>query len=376
MSPRHVSILKPKQGEFKALLNTRDDVARKILPLFEIGRLTETLLTRKYLADSAKPTMMYLDRVASDISKAWGGRLAMVDGYFWSPEASTEDGDHVISYMIRRLEKLGTPVIPVIGYDRFENVTYQASMRGLSFNDEREFCLRLDSEAIGDAIEPEFFRDSIGQILDGLDLPPERVSILLDFGDVTTTSISDLIAGAARVVTLLKPQGFNRYVVAGCSIPKSIDLAVEDPDTSNMIVRREMLLWKMLRQEFKNTDIVYGDYGVRGPSTNDEIRSRYTNGKIRHTIGQQTFVVRGHPIVNDGNAKQMHELAKKITQSPYYLGADFSWGDERIEACSFKTFLGSLADWVAVDTNHHLAYVVQEVEEFERSVVMAKDLEA
>jgi hypothetical protein len=31
---------------------------------------------------------------------------------------------------------------------------------------------------------------------------------------------------------------------------------------------------------------------------------------------------------------QMYDLARVIVKSPYYLGAGFSWGDERIEACS------------------------------------------
>ena len=139
-----------------------------------------------------------------------------------------------------------------------------------------------------------------------------------------------------------------------------------------MVIRREMLLWKALRQEAKGTTILYDDYGVRGPGTNDDVRSKYTNGKIRYTTDQQTFVVRGHPIVYDHSFDQMYGLANKVVKSPHYVGTGFSWGDARLNECgSFKTFKGSPTDWIAIDTNHHLAYATQEVEAFERSVLVA-----
>jgi hypothetical protein len=121
----------------------------------------------------------------------------------------------------------------------------------------------------------------------------------------------------------------------------------------------------MLRMEFPDLNIVNGDYGLRGPTTT-EIRSKYTNGKIRHTIEKQIFVVRGHPFLNDHSFVQMHELAERLTKSRHYLGDGFSWGDSQILLCSLGLAKGDLSHWIAVDTSHHLTFVVQEVEEFER----------
>jgi hypothetical protein len=35
--------------------------------------------------------------------------------------------------------------------------------------------------------------------------------------------------------------------------------------------------------------------------------------------------------------------------------------------------MGGPTEWIAIDTKHHLAFVVHEVEEFERSLVVVKE---
>lgn len=374
MAIRHVAILKAKKGEFTALSHTKGDVADRLLPLFEIGRITEDMRQkRKYLIDSDAPTIAYLDRVADGIADAWFGREAMVDAYQWAAGSRTEDGDHIITYMIAKLETLGVPVIPVIGYDRWEEEAYQLGLKAVSAPAGGHYCVRLDTDAIKDANEPDFFAETIASIVDGLSLVPESCSVLIDFGDVSNESLEQLLSGASKVIELLTSLGFQRFITAGCSIPKSIDLAVKKHDTTNVIVRQEMLLWQVLRRSLVGVTILYGDYGVRGPATNDEVRSSNTNGKIRYTINRQSFIVRGHAISKDHTGIQMYGLAAKAFESPHYVGAAFSWGDMRIELCKNKVFMGAPADWIAIDTNHHLAYVSQEVWEFENSVVVAKE---
>jgi hypothetical protein len=68
---------------------------------------------------------------------------------------------------------------------------------------------------------------------------------------------------------------------------------------------------------------------------------------------------------------QMYDLAKTVVDSIHYMGEDFSWGDERILACSNGEFKGSSTEWIAIDTNHHLAWVVAEVKEFELKLMHA-----
>src|SRR5713226_1503226 len=111
----YVVLLKAKKGEFRALLNTSAIVARRVLPLFEIGRITEDLRLRKYMRESETPTITYLDRVVAGIANCWAGREAMLDGYYWPPEASTEQGEHVLAYAVQKLEEAGVTTVPVVG---------------------------------------------------------------------------------------------------------------------------------------------------------------------------------------------------------------------------------------------------------------------
>jgi hypothetical protein len=338
--------------------------------MFEVGPVTDAIRERKYMKTSQTPTITYLNRKLDPIASNWAGP-AMVDGYQWAANARTENGDHVIAYMVSRLRNSGISVIPVVGYDRWESVEYQLGLKSIAPRDDGNYCIRLDSSAIEDAAEPEHFQDNIRDIIEELQLVPASCFALLDFADISmgTMSVEILVSKASRIILLLEQLGFQNFIVAGCSFPSTINLAVADRDSIGAVLRKEMLLWQTLRSEFPLLHIRSGDYGVRGPSTSEQ-PSKYTNGKIRHTIAKQTFVVRGHPFFNDdGKYTQMHGLASAVTSSINFLGENFSWGDSQILMCSRQQALGNLGHWIAVDTNHHLTFVVQEVEEFERVLV-------
>jgi hypothetical protein len=368
MLPSHVSILKANKGELEALAHLDSRTAAKTIPLFEIGRLTEAIRQRKYIQQSRTPTITHLNRVLDAVGNVWSSRHAMVDGYHWSADASTENGEHVIAYMIARLRAKNVSVIPVLGYDRWGNAAYRFGLKAIPARDDGHFCLRLDSSAVEDAAEPELFQETIRDIVDALELDPSRCSVLLDFADISsgTTSIEALIQKSDNIIRHLEEDfGFSHYIIAGCSIPRSINLAIGTRDSAGMVLRKEMLAWQALRLSIPDVPLVSGDYGVRGPTT-IEAPSKYTNGKIRYTTKKQTFVVRGHAFIEDHSNVQMSRLAKAVVKSPHFLGENFSWGDGQIKICSDRGAFGSPGTWIAIDTNHHLVFAVQEVEEFER----------
>ena len=370
MQPIHVPILKANKGECEALRRLGTGTARKIRPLFEVGRLTEVIRERQYIRRSATPTMTFLDRVLDAAGDVWSSRSAMIDGYHWAADALVENGSHAIAYMVTQLRSRGVDVIPVVGYDRWPNAVYRAGMRSIDTRSDGQCCLRLDASAIEDAAEPQHFQDIISDIIDELNIDSESCSILLDFGDVSTSAmpVDRLVAHSERAIALLQTFRFGYYIVAGCSLPRSINLAVERPDTQGLVLRKEMLTWRTLRESIPSVRIVSGDYGVRGPTTT-EAPSPHTNGKIRHTVNMRTFVVRGHAFSADHSNAQMEGLADILARSPHYLGENFSWGNAQIERCRTSGAFGNASTWIAIDTNHHLTFVVQEVEEFERDLV-------
>lgn len=375
MPPKHVSILKANQGELEALRNLMTQTADRFTPLFEIGRITDAIRATKYMQNSRTPITTHLERKLGPIVEVWRTRDAMVDAYQWDPDARVETGEHLIPFIVRYLRSLGVAAIPVVGYDRWSDEAYRLGLQSIPTHVDKRFCLRLDSGALlEDVTDPEHFVGTVADIVDGLQLDPSRCSVIMDYADVSANvmSIERLIGSATDVVRQLQSFGFAYYVVAGCSMPKTIDLAVEDRDSTGMIMRKEMLVWQALKSSMPDLLVISGDYGVRGPTTS-EAPSKHTNGKIRYTVPKQLFIARGHSIHSDGDARQMRELSATVIRSPHYLGPNFSWGDRRILSVNGGAGPGSTTTWIAIDTNHHLTFVVQEVEEFERRVVVDAD---
>lgn len=153
-------------------------------------------------------------------------------------------------------------------------------------------------------------------------------------------------------------------------MPKSVDLAVKKRDSTARVIRKEMLLWQALRTEFSGISLVFGDYGVRGPGSNDAIRNPNANAKIRYTCDKAFLVSRGHSIVG-GWALQMPAVAAAIANAKEFLPG-FSWGDQVIADCSNgRPVKNGHGKWIAYDTSHHLTFVVEEVREFERVLASA-----
>lgn len=339
-----------------------------MLPLFEVGRITESVSQAARFKDSSALTCAYLDETAERIAEVRKGRSALVDAYQWPADSTTETGEHVLPYIYAKLQLLGVDVIPVIGYDRWDSQPYKLAMQNLEVSGDRYCCLRLDSHAIEDSADPDYFEEQVLGILDDLNLEAERCAVLIDFGDITNISLEDLIDQASGVLELLGSMGFRFFATAGCSLSPTIDGAVKKQNSTGKVVRKEMLLWQTLSAEYPQLKWLFGDYGVRGPNTAEGVISPHTNGKIRHTISKHFFIARGHSVQIGDKGAQMHKLAQTIIDSPHYMGDGFSWGDARILACSREEFKGNSTDWIAIDTSHHIAYVIAEIEEFESTV--------
>ena len=369
MAPKYIPILKAKPGELKALANSKTSTSEKVLPLFDVGRLSERIKQAKRFSNTTTVTCAYLDEVAESIAGVRMGSTALVDAYQWAPNSATETGEHVIPYIYDKLALLGVKVIPVIGYDRWESTQYKSAMMQLEVPSEDFYCLRLDSHAIEDAGEPEFFEEQLTTILDDLQIDPSRCFVLLDFGDISQASIEDIFDQGEQIVMQLDSFGFRRIATAGCSLPPTIDGAVKKQNSTGKVLRKEMLLWQMLHAQYPHINWLFGDYGVRGPNTAEDVVSPHTNGKIRTTIDKHFFIVRGHSIQIGAKGGQMYDLAKTLVESQHYLGPEFSWGDEQILKCSLgQGKPGNSTTWIAIDTNHHIAYAVAEVIEFENSI--------
>ena len=367
MSPTYFPILKAKPGEFEAISHLKRREANRTLPLFEVSRLGEKMLTAARFRELDAVTCAYLDEIAQNIAEVWTGRSALVDAFQWPADSTTETGEHILPYINSKLKSYGVDMVSVVGYDRWDSKPYRLAMQGMGTGRDGFYCLRLDSHAIEDSADPEFFEDRVLGILNDLSIEPARCGILIDFGDIFSASLESLVEQAIGIVKLLGSKGFKFFITSGCSLPTSIDKAVHKRNSTGSVIRKEMLLWQTLRNEFPSLQCIFGDYGVRGPNTVDNVIAPDANGKIRYTTELSYFIARGHSMRTEDKGAQMFTLSKNIIESEYYMGEKFSWGDSQIKKCSEEEFKGKSTTWIAIDTNHHITWVVAEITEFETS---------
>ena len=366
MAPIYLPILKSLLSEYEASKHLDVAHAATIHPLFDVPVISENRQKAKKYKNSVTPVSDYLDEVAESIGKSWKGDLVLADAFNWAPDATVETGDHALMYLHSALKGQGVTVVPVLGYDRWDDQVYRVAMRGLDLSTTPYVCLRLEASAIEDAAEPDVFLDRVEEMLEDMELSPSDCAALIDFGDLTSKSLLEITDDATRVLSLLSGYGFRYVATAGSSMPKSIDLAVKKQDSTGRIVRKEMLLWQALRTEFAKLPLVFGDYGVRGPGSNDAIRNPHANAKIRYTCDKTFLISRGHSVQKEHWASQMPKVAAEVTKTKDFLPG-FSWGDQIIEQCSAGLPVkNGHGKWIAYDTSHHLAFVVEEVREFQR----------
>ena len=373
MVPDYVPLLKALPSELEAVVEVPAAQAARMHPLFDICRVptfNEYRKAPKWFLSSSAPTAEFVDRAVQKLAAAWVGRPAMIDAYFWAANATVENGEHVLSYAYRRLREEGLHVVPVVGYERWDNTEYRAAMAALECPEAPYWCLRLDVHAIDDAADPEAFQEQIDSILDGLDLAPENCAILVDFGDMTNISIEQMLAGLDDVIAGLGDYNFKFIVTAGCSMPALINQAVKDEHSVGSVLRREMHGWQNARREYPGVKLVYGDYGVRGPMSNEGVPNKHGNAKIRYTTSGAYYIARGCSAFNKPYSQQTQPLGLRIVNSKHYMGPAFSWGDRVIHQASLGLRVGqSHAKWIAYDTSHHIAYAMAEIFEFERALV-------
>ena len=361
MSFLYVPVMAAKRGEFTALINLRSSASEKTIPLFELPSKTP----------GAKALEKAINRTAANAGKAWGARPAFLDISKWSPNTRTESGIHVLEYAFAQFRANSVFTHPVVGYDRWDDPAYCQALKNILKSYTVTPCIRLDNEAVQhDMHDFAYFSGRINDMMKSLDVGPDNCYVMVDFGDVTTDSVPDLIANTEMAVTILRNLGFITVIVVGGSMPIAVNEAVDTPDAEGCIPRIEMMAWKAIFSSSADRKIIFGDYLIRSAEAVEGVIAPHANAKIRYTIDNQFFIVRGHSKKLDSLTLQHKELAKKLAASPHYMGAQFSWGDSEAFSCSIG--IKEIRDatlMIAVDSNHHINAVLDEIFSHQLQVV-------
>lgn len=373
MRPTYIPILKAKKGEFDALKYTSTSTARRIQPLFEVPAFAGTTASAKRFEDLPQPTVAYLDEISAKIASVRPGMPCFLDTRHWAPNATLENGEHVLSYAHSRLVALGVPVNPVINYDFWDDPEYQEVFKNAGASHNGTLCIRLESDALDDLDDPEYFTDRLDSIIAATAFPEAQICILIDFRDTNTLSVVDMQETVEKCIEAFNGWSFAYIGIAGSSIPIMINDAVGEINSTGYVTRKEVLTWKALRTAYPNQKLVFSDYAVRNPNAVDDVPAPHANGKVRYTTTNQFFVVRGHSLQFHDKGKQYHRLSAEVVSSSHYMGPEFSYGDQHLLRCSKgEGSCGNATTRITIDTTHHLKAVTVEILEFARSTTTAK----
>lgn len=353
MSLQYVPVMAAKRGEFTALSNLQPSFSARIIPLFELpSKKPEEKLVEKKITTTA-----------TKAGKAWLNRTAFLDFTKWSPNARTESGIHVFEFAFSQFRSKGVAVLPVVGYDRWDDPDYSQALKNIQSQYHPTPCIRLDRETINDDMRDlPYFTSRMNDIMADLQVGPTNCYVVVDFGDVASTAVPDMIQDTEDAVTTLRSMGFGIVIVTGGSMPAGVNEAVNVPDAEGCINRIEMMAWKAVFSSLKDQGVIFGDYLIRNADAAEGTIAPNANAKIRYTIENQFFIVRGHSKKLDSYTVQHKDLALKLVASAHYLNPSFSWGDSEVMNCSMGIKeLREPTAMIAVDSNHHIHAVITEV---------------
>lgn len=365
MSLLYVPLMAAKRGEFTALTNLDFPVLDRTMPLFELPSPKQ----------DAKEFEKSIIKTAAGAGKAWLGRRAFLDTSKWKPNARTESGVHVLEYAFSQFHAKGVLVNPVVGYDRWDDPAYQQALKNICMTNSVNFCIRLDRESIqNDMLDIDYFSERMAEIFDSLEIGVQNCYVILDFGNVASVAVADLIETLERAIGVVRGIGFSTVIVAGGSMPTAVNEAVAVVNTEGCIPRIEMLAWKAIFAASKDRSIVFGDYLIRNPEAAEGVIAPNANAKIRYTILNQYFIVRGESKKLESMTSQHKRLAATLVKSANYMEPSFSWGDSEIFNCSIGIReIREATTMIAVDSNHHIKTVVLEVLEYQRTFIPSID---
>lgn len=193
------------------------------------------------------------------------------------------------------------------------------------------------------------------------------VDVMLDFGSNLKATrqahahdIDNLFSQISNSAIGLK---ISKIIIAGSSIPK--DLQRTDYNPYGMEARIDWLgFYDFMSANYKKIkNPIFADYSISYPGEQEPVAYVNPNAKIRYTISDNYMFAVGYQVnTHTDGFNQYHTMSDIIVNSPYFLGANFSWGDKYLDDCSKHIVgCGNMETWVKVGHNHHISFVVDQI---------------
>lgn len=349
----YIPVLKARRGEFTALEALDADVRSRLTPLLEVPPIPwdfENEIPAKSLDDHLGP-------VSANIGRYWGVDQAFYIDFSWISEEESSDRTHPVSSVMTELRELGAEPIPVVGASSPSG--YSAAVKEVVGEDGRGACLRLDRD---DLRRLSLLPSLLADISNAIGCPANEIDLILDFKDFDAGQASAIeIAAAAALSSIPDPDEWRSLTLVGGAFP----LNLSGLASGAQLQRADWDVWRTLaisRGDEHPRRPAFGDYAVQHPEP-DEVDPRLMkmSAAIRYATPAEWLILKKKN-VQDHGWEQFHDLSAELIQRDEYRGADFSDGDQMIEACANRSSgTGNATTWRKIATNHHIATVVDQL---------------
>lgn len=349
----YVPILKAKEGEFRALQETRTATKDLMTPLFDVINIPWD-----YVNDVESKTIDdHLNNIGKKILDYWGQeRRFFLDSDLIDGDRLMNDGlTHHLTYLFNDFRAKGIIGVPVTGLQRSAN--YKAAINGILNTDQRGVCLRLQNSDLTDSE----LKNIIDTDLAFYNLTPANIDLIIDLEgiegnpDLLVLTVSTIINNAVPYI-----ENWKSITVAATGFPS--DLSDIKADTIDSIDRTEWLMWANLITKNLKRLPTFGDYGIAHPEIVEmDPRTMRVSASIRYTHDDYWVIVRGKWLLKHGHG-QYRNLCANLIARPEYSGVAFSWGDNYINDCANEAVgTGNPGIWRKVGNNHHFQKVVTQI---------------
>lgn len=325
----YVPILKEKQGEKDALLQLSESSKDVICPLLEVAPEHFQSSTPNTLENYWRDRPYYLDFPYEKITEG------ITDSIFnnWIINNNSD-------YMI--------PVIHL----SYDDTTIDKVIK--------KFVNRIAIRFTIDEFFEEEFLDELNKISTNTKL--QNVDLIIDAQDINASNYKKQAASVKScLIDIPDIQDYNSIIVVSGSFPTTLDI---EKETFLTIGRHEIDFYKLIKNSFKDLNLVFGDYGINHWTSFEFIRGMQPSFNIRYTLENSYLVYKGKTLKKGGlKLDSVKKCCIDLVSSPYFLKNSFSWGDSVIQEISDGTrgSGGNLTTWRAIGTNHHIEYIVKQL---------------
>jgi hypothetical protein len=348
--PVYMPILRVLAAEMDGLRHCDLWTRRHICPLFRIVRARSELATETHL-----------HRAIRDISQCWPAGFPAYLEIEDMPEIGNLTVDHPTSLVHRALESCGHSLSPVVPSHSSSDLLHAVAQ--IRRRTKSAVGVRIYADDLDDVLELQSRLRMIGRDVES---PMSDVHAIVDLGSLRPDTMMVLRDKLLQFVQVMGESGLGRMTIAGCSIPESLDRRFPK-DSLRELIKFECQLWRYVarRTQFPigmgDHLVVRSDYiDLPGPFNN-------MHGKLFYAVRDRIAVCRGRSRAKERLESQHKRLALMLTNSKYFLGEHFSWGDRQIALLARgDKQVGMPRRMLEIGVSHHLKQVTtQFVEEAE-----------